>query len=112
MPRPLHFFSLPSRFLIYCPPPVYMGNSMGRIFLFFVRRLRLPFLVFAGFGLLCVRVYMRLEHLRWQDALFWIVNPHSIDYRSVHDTTKFFALFVYSCVFAFQIWIAERILAT
>ena len=85
---------------------------MGRIVLVFLRRLALPFLVFAGFNLLCVRVYMRLEHLRWQDALFWILNPHSIDYRSVHDATKFFALLVYSGVFAFQIWIAERILAT
>jgi hypothetical protein len=28
---------------------------------------------------LCVRVYMRLEGLRWQDALFWILNPHAID---------------------------------
>ena len=41
---------------------------MGRIFVIFIRRLRLPFLLLAGFGLLCVRVYMRLEGLRWQDA--------------------------------------------
>jgi voltage-gated potassium channel len=85
---------------------------MGRIVVVFIRRLWLPILVFAGFNLLCVRVYMRLEHLRWPDALFWILNPHSIDYHSVHNATKFFALFVYTCVFAFQIWIAERILAT
>jgi len=51
---------------------------MGRIFVVFIRRLRLPFLLFAGFGLLCMRVYMRLEELRWQDALFWILNPHAI----------------------------------
>lgn len=85
---------------------------MGRIFIMFVRRLRLPILVFAGFVILCVRVYMRLERLRWQDALFWILNPHSIDYRTVHNATKFFELFVYMGVFAFQIWIAERVVVT
>jgi voltage-gated potassium channel Kch len=37
---------------------------------------------------------------------------HSIDYRQVHDSTKFFAIFVYFCVFAFQIRIAERVLVT
>jgi voltage-gated potassium channel Kch len=63
---------------------------MGRIFVFFFRRLRLPILLFAGFGLLCVPVYMRLEGLRWQDALFWILNPHAIDYHSVHNSTKVF----------------------
>lgn len=55
---------------------------------------------------------MHLEHLRWPDALFWILNPHSINYRTVRDATKFFALFVYGGVFSFQIWIAERVLAT
>jgi len=79
---------------------------MGRIFLVFIRRLRLPFLLLAGFGLVCVRVYMKLENLRWQDATFWILNPHAIDYHSVHDATKFFALFVFMGVFAFQVWIA------
>jgi hypothetical protein len=52
---------------------------MGRIFVVFIRRLRLPFLLFAGFGLLRVRSYLRLQGLRWQDALFWILNPHAID---------------------------------
>jgi len=85
---------------------------MGRIFVVFIRRLRLPFLLFAGFGLLCVRVYMRLEGLRWQDALFWILNPHAIDYHTVHNSTKFFALFVFMGVFAFQVWIAERVAVT
>jgi voltage-gated potassium channel len=85
---------------------------MRRILLAFLRRLWLPVVVFAGFSLLCVRIYMKLERLRWQDALFWMIHPHSIDYRSVHDATKFFAIFVYLGVFAFQIWIAERLLIT
>src|SRR6202142_79652 len=85
---------------------------MGRIFVVFIRRLRLPLLLLAGFGLLCVRVYMRLEGLRWQDAMFLIVNPHAIDYHTVHDATKFFALFVFMGVFAFQVWIAERVAVT
>lgn len=85
---------------------------MGRIIVVFVRRLWLPLVVLAGFGILCVRTYMYLEELRWQDALFWIFNPHAIDYRTVRDSTKFFALFVYVGVFAFQIWIAERVLVT
>jgi voltage-gated potassium channel len=85
---------------------------MGRIVIVFLRRLWLPFAVLAGFGAVCVRTYMHLEGLRWQDALFWIFNPHAIDYHRVHDSTKFFALFVYAGVFAFQIWIAERVLVT
>jgi voltage-gated potassium channel len=55
---------------------------------------------------------MQLEGLRWQDALFWITHSHSIDYHKVRDETKFFALFVYLGVFAFQVWIAERVLVT
>ena len=35
-----------------------------------------------------------------------------MEYRHIHDSTKFFAFFVYLCVFAFQIWIAERVLVT
>jgi len=85
---------------------------MGRIVVVFVRRLWLPLVLLAGFGILSVRTYMHLEGLRWQDALFWIVNPHAINYHTVHDGTKFFALFVYIGVFAFQIWIAERVLVT
>jgi voltage-gated potassium channel len=78
----------------------------------FLRRLSLPVVLFAGFNLLCVLAYRRLEGLRWQDAFFWITHPHSLDYRQVHDSTKFFAIVVYFCVFAFQIWIAERVLVT
>jgi voltage-gated potassium channel len=85
---------------------------MVRVFLVFVRRLWLPLLVLAGFLGVCVAVYVRLEGLRPLDALFWVIQTHSIDYRVVHKSTKVFALFVYVGVFAFQIWIAERVLLT
>jgi voltage-gated potassium channel len=85
---------------------------MGRIIVLFLRRLWLPVLVFAGFSALCVFVYMRLEGLRVIDAFFWIFHPHSIEYRSVHNATKIFSIFVYVAVFAFQVWIAERVLVT
>jgi hypothetical protein len=75
-----------------------------------LRRLTWPAAAFVVFNLLCVLVYMQLERLRWIDALFWIVHPHSIDYRSVRDATKLFAGFVFLGVFSFQIWIAERVL--
>jgi voltage-gated potassium channel len=79
---------------------------------FFLRRLWLPVAVFAAFTTLCVLVYMRLEGLRWLDALFWIIHPHSMDYRFVHTPTKVFSFFVYVGVFTFQVWIAERVLVT
>src|ERR1700716_1932525 len=85
---------------------------MMRVVLLFLRRLWLPLVVFLGFSLMCVLVYRRLEGLRWQDALFWIINPHAIEYRRVRDATKFFSIFVYFGVFAFQIWVAERLLIT
>lgn len=85
---------------------------MLRIFVLFVRRLWLPVAVFAAFNTVCVLAYMRLEGLRWLDALFWIIHPHSIDYHTVHKATKVFSLFVYIGVFAFQVWIAERVLVT
>jgi voltage-gated potassium channel len=71
-----------------------------------------PLVFFLGFSLMCVLVYQHLEGLRWQDALFWIINPHAIEYRRVRDATKFFSIFVYFGVFAFQIWAAERRLIT
>jgi voltage-gated potassium channel len=85
---------------------------MLNILVVFLRRLWPPLLVLAGFLGICVAVYMRLEGLRPLDALFWVIHTHSIDYKSVHKSTKIFALFVYGGVFAFQIWIAERILLT
>jgi len=86
--------------------------KVSRALVLFVRRLLLPVAVFAGFNVLCVLVYIKLEGLRWPDALFWITHPHAIDYHEVRDSTKLFALFVYLGVFAFELWIAERVLAT
>jgi len=85
---------------------------MGRIIVLFSKRLWLPTLVFGAFCLLCVAVYMRMEGLRPLDAFFWVFHPHSIDYRSVGATTKLFSIFVYVGVFAFQVWIAERVMVT
>jgi voltage-gated potassium channel len=85
---------------------------MGRIFIVFARRLWLPLLVLVGFLGACVAVYMRLEGLRALDALFWVIHPHAIEYKTARAATKVFALFVYVGVFAFQIWIAERVLLT
>jgi voltage-gated potassium channel len=85
---------------------------MGRITVLFLRRLWLPTVVFGGFSLICVAVYMRLEGLRAIDAFFWIFHPHAIDYRSVRTATKLFSIFVFAGVFAFQVWIAERVLVT
>jgi voltage-gated potassium channel len=85
---------------------------MGRIFLIFLRRLWLPLVVLAEFLGVCVIFYMRVEGLRPLDALFWVIHPHSIEYRAVHRSTKIFSMFVYAGVFALQIWIAERVLLT
>src|ERR1700722_16799737 len=85
---------------------------MGRIIILFLRRLWLPTLVFNAFCLICIAVYMRLEGLRAIDAFFWIFHPHSIEYQSVQNGTKLFSIFVYVGVFAFQVWIAERVLVT
>src|ERR1017187_483866 len=85
---------------------------MGRIILVFIRRLWLPLLVLAGFLGVCVLFYIRVEELRPLDALFWVIHPHSIEYRAVHKSTKIFSMFVYAGVFALQIWIAERALLT
>src|ERR1700691_3370207 len=85
---------------------------MIRILLLFLRRLWLPLLVFAGFSVICVLVYQRLEGLSWQDALFWMIQPHAIDARRVKNATKVFSIFVYCGVFAFQIWVAERVAVT
>ena len=78
----------------------------------FLRRLWLPVLAFAAFNIACVLMYMGLEGIRWQDAFFWITHSHSIDHHVVRDATKIFAMFVFLGVFAFQIWVAERVLVT
>jgi voltage-gated potassium channel len=75
-------------------------------------RLLFPIALFAAFLLLCVAVYVRLEHLRWVDALFWTMHPHAIEVAHVSDATKIFAMVVYLGIFAFQVWFAERILLT
>ncbi|MGA3087135.1 MAG: NAD(P)-binding protein [Terriglobales bacterium] len=85
---------------------------MGRITVLFLRRLWLPTLVFGAFCLMAIAVYMSLERLPAIDALFWIFHPHAIDYRSVHAATKLFSILVFVGVFAFQVWIAERVLVT
>ena len=85
---------------------------MFRILLLFVRRLWLPLVMFAGFSVVCVTVYRHLEWLSWQDALFWMIQPHAIDPKRVHNSTKLFSFFVYCGVFAFQIWVAERVAVT
>jgi hypothetical protein len=87
-------------------------NFMGRITILFLRRWWLPTIVFGAFCLICVAVYTTLEGLRAIDVFFWIFHPHSIDYRSVRAATKLFSIFVYVGVFAFQVWIAERVLVT
>jgi voltage-gated potassium channel len=87
------------------------ATSTGVLIVFF-RQLRLPVLLFAVFILLCVLAYSNLEGIKWQDALFWIFHPHAIHYDKVRDATKFFSLMVYLGVFAFQIWVAERMLVT
>jgi voltage-gated potassium channel len=87
------------------------ATSTGVLIVFF-RQLRLPVLLFSVFLLLCVLAYSNLERIEWQDALFWIFHPHAIHYDKVGDATKFFSLMVYLGVFAFQIWVAERMLVT
>jgi len=91
----------PNRFLLF-----------DRAVLVLVRRLVGPFLLFLVFILICVLTYMRLEHLRFSDALFWIAHPHAIEYQHARTATKYFSLLVAIGIFAFEIWFAERILLT
>ena len=85
---------------------------MFRIAVLFLRRLLLPLVVFIGFSLMCVLLYRELEGLAWQDALFWMIQPHAIDPMRVRNATKLFSIFVYIGVFGFQIWVAERVAVT
>ena len=55
---------------------------------------------------------MHLEHLRWQHALSWIFHSHAIEYHKVQDATKLFSILVFVGLFAFQVWVAERVLVT
>lgn len=64
------------------------------------------------FNLGSVAVYMALEGVALVDALFWITHPHALHPQKVTTPTKLFALVVYTGVFFFQVWIAERVLVT
>lgn len=83
-----------------------------RAILILMRRLVVPFLLFLVFALFCSAVYMRLEHLRFTDAVFWVAHPHAIEYQRVSTATKWFSLLVVVGIFAFEIWLAERVLLT
>lgn len=85
---------------------------IDRALLVILRRLFVPVLLFLSFVLLCVLTYMRLEHLRFTDALFWVAHAHAIDYLHVRKATKYFSLFVSFGIFGFEIWFAERIILT
>src|SRR5271170_1522983 len=96
-------------------PPGDRINSwfqFDRALLIILRRLVVPVLLFASFVLTCGFIYQRLEHLRFNDAMFWVAHPHAIDYLKVRSITKWFSMFVAFGVFAFEIWFAERILLT
>jgi voltage-gated potassium channel len=82
-----------------------------RVLILFLQRLWLPVVSFAVFLLLCIFGYSFLEGLKWLDALFWIFHPHAIHYDKVQDATKVLSLAIYFGVLAFQIWVAERVLA-
>jgi voltage-gated potassium channel len=100
-PSPLFLPKRPSRFRLF-----------DRAVLVFVRRLIGPFVLFLLFVLGCVFGYMRLEHLRFSDAIFWTAHPHAIEFHQVHTGTKYFSILVAMGIFAFEILFAERILLT
>lgn len=92
--------------------PTVKRVPFKQVLLVFGRRLRLPLFLFLLFNLLSVGIYMVLEDLSFQDALFWITHPHAIHPEGVKTATKLFALFVYTGVFFFQVWMTERVLVT
>jgi voltage-gated potassium channel len=100
------------------PAPPFQTKRHSRFLLFdhavliLVRRLVVPFLLFLLFILFCVLIYMRLEHLRFTDALFWVAHPHAMEVLRIRTATKYCSLFVAVGIFAFEIWFAERILLT
>jgi hypothetical protein len=65
-----------------------------------VRRLIRPFLLYLLFVLICIATYMRLEHLTFVDALFWMAHPHALDYNRVRIGSNYFLLLVAADVFA------------
>src|SRR5689334_757440 len=80
--------------------PLTKPNIRSALFVFF-RRLLLPIGMFAGFSILCLIIYVRLEGVAWHEALFWVFHPHSIRSENVHISTKLFSIFVYFAVFFF-----------
>lgn len=84
---------------------------IGRIVLLFLKRLWFPGALFVVFHVLVLAVYMGVEGITWDDALFWITHAHAIHPEHVHTSTKIFATFVFTGVFFFQVWFAERILS-
>ncbi len=82
-----------------------------QIFLLFLRRLRLPLALFGLFHVVVLTIYMSVEGLAWDDALFVITHAHAIHPEQVKTSTKIFATLVFTGVFGFQIWFAERILS-
>ena len=69
-----------------------------QIFLLFLRRLRLPAALFVLFHLVVLTVYMGVEGVTWDDALFWITHPHGIHPEHVTTSTKIFATIVFTGV--------------
>jgi len=65
-----------------------LRTSFSHLVTVFRRRLWLPTALFAGFNVLCVIVYRRLEGLRWPDAFFWITHPHSMELAADPSRTK------------------------
>jgi voltage-gated potassium channel len=80
------------------------------IFLILLRRLRVPFALFVLFHVVVVPIYMASEGVTWDTALFWITHPR-MNAEHVMASTKIFATFVYTGVFAFKLWFAERVLS-
>jgi hypothetical protein len=87
-------------------------SSGGRVLSLFARRLWLPVALFVLFNLGSVGVYMALEPVSFVDALFWIIHPHALHLEKITTAAKLFALVVYTGVFFFQVWLAERVLVT
>ncbi len=92
--------------------PVKSVASFRQVVGLFARKLWLPLSLFLLFNLGSVLVYMALERIPFADALFWITHPHAVNPERVRTATKLFALFVFTGVFFFQVWLAERVLVT
>jgi TrkA-N domain len=92
----------------YMPTPI----SIRPVTKLMGRRLALPVLALAAFLMICVAGYVWLEGVRWVDALFWTIHPYALPHDRIRDATKIYSIAVYVGVFAFQVWIAERVLVS